>query len=252
MRLHLIRHAQSLNNAHELTPEAEHVLDAPLTPLGEKQATHLAAFIQRDFESSKRQHELRDDPRLAVYQFDELYTSPMQRTLQTTNALTQTLNIPATIHPDIYERGGVYHEQKVNGQLVSVGKPGLNAEAMRVICANLIVTEGVTSEGWWFSELQETPDHYEERVFRVAKQIREWAIGDKRHASIAFVTHGGFSNALMQALLFGVLVPRTLVGRTLIGMYNTSTSRVDFDAEGTPTLRYASRTDHLAPEMVTA
>lgn len=252
MRLLLIRHAQSVNNAQAPNSTAEHVPDAPLTPLGHQQAAHLAAFIQHDFASSKRQHELREDSRLSVYQFDELYTSPMQRTLQTTHALTQLLNISATIHPDIYERGGAYHERNIDGQLVSYGVPGLNADAMRAICANLIVTDAVTSAGWWISGLQETPDHYEERVFRVAKQIREWATGEKRHASIAFVTHGAFSNALMQALLLGVLVPRTLFGRTLIAKYNASASCLDFDHDGTPTLRYASRTDHLAPGMVTA
>ncbi|MGV2437947.1 MAG UNVERIFIED_CONTAM: hypothetical protein LVT10_26230 [Anaerolineae bacterium] len=105
--------------------------------------------------------------------------TPVQcrRTLQTTHALTQLLNISATIHPDIYERGGAYHERNVNGQLVSYGVPGLNADAMRAICANLIVTDAVTSAGWWLSGLQETPDRYEERVFRVAQQIREWATG---------------------------------------------------------------------------
>ena len=251
MRLHLIRHAQSVNNAFELNPNAEHVPDAPLTPLGHQQAAHLASFIRRDFESSERQNELRYDPRLAVYSFDELYTSPMHRTLQTTNALTQMLNLPAIVHTDIYERGGVYHEHKQDGQLVSRGLPGLNPDQMREVCANLTVTDGVTSIGWWLSEMPETPAHYEERVFHVAKQIRDWATGDKRDGSIAFVTHGGFANALMQALLYGVLVPRTLMGRVLIAMYNTSTSRIDFDGDGTPILRYMSRTDHLIPEMVT-
>ncbi|CAN5768091.1 hypothetical protein BH23CHL2_BH23CHL2_25080 [soil metagenome] len=85
MRLLIIRHAQSANNAGD----QPRVADPPLTEIGERQAVRLAEAER-----------VLDD-------VDRLYLSPMRRTLQTAAPVAATTGLPARVFTGLHEWGGV-------------------------------------------------------------------------------------------------------------------------------------------------
>jgi broad specificity phosphatase PhoE len=230
MRLTIIRHAQSANNA--LEDQRHRVAEPHLTEIGYRQAECLAEALAGGGVPDPK---LGDEGR----PFDRIYVSPMQRALETAAPLARALPAaPVEVWVDIHECGGMWRDHGPDGGIV--GYPGLTAAEIAARFPGYRIPPEVTSSGWW-TRGQEQSQECRARTARVAARLRSWAAADER---IALVTHGDFTNNLLQALL-------DASAPVWIHMYNTGISVVDFRPDGSLGLRYTNRVDHLPPELVT-
>src|ERR1700733_3175541 len=113
MNIYLIRHGESTNNAG-MPP----VPDPPLTDLGREQARRTAQY-------------------LAGLPFAALYASPMRRAIETAFQISETLQLPPHLLPDLCEVGGV-------GELAGMCRDEILCEWPAAV---LDVT--ITERGWW-------------------------------------------------------------------------------------------------------
>lgn len=229
MRLIIIRHAQSANNA--LEDQSVRVAEPHLTEVGEQQAEYLAQALA---ESGLRDPKLRDGAR----QFDRLFSSPMLRALQTAAPLSRTLELPVEVWVDIHECGGMWQDHGQHDGII--GYPGLTAAEMAAAFPGYIIPPQVTAAGWW-NRGQEQAHECRARTARVVARLRSWAGSEDR---IVMISHGDFANNLIQALL-------DASAPVWIHMYNTGVSVVDFRPDGTLGLRFVNRVDHLPEGLVT-
>ncbi len=267
MILYLIRHGQSANNQLGEDVRAEYgafgedayrtymlsrTPEPELTEIGHKQAERLASWIA---EARPKHRGGLDDPpeeellaanitnRLGI---TRLYTSPMLRTLQTTQPLAAALGIRPKVWVDLHEHGGIF-ERLPDGS--SVGHPGLTRQEMAERFPGYELDERVTDKGWWFGGEEDRPT-CDARAIRVAKELWRMA-GELGDARIAAIAHGTFLDSLLTALL------ERLPGSGFhISHYNTGITRLDFTQsfeDGSPFLivRYTNRVDHLPPELIT-
>lgn len=252
MRLLLIRHAQSMNNAHEDNPAYEHRVDVELTPTGHQQANHLAAFFRQQVESEEMQKDLADDPTYPLYNVEQLLVSPMRRTLQTVKPLAEAVNLAPTVLADAYERGGAYKREGTKDEPVFVGHPGLNREQMKAIVPNVVMPDAITDNGWWNKDGGEPLDAYVARGQRVVRYLKQQAQGEWADQWVVLVTHADFTNLLLKMLIFGednITDPYTT---GFFAAYNTGVTRLYIDPEnGFPFLLSFSRVDHLPYHLVT-
>ena len=230
MRLYIVRHAQSANNA--LEDQRDRVAEPHLTEVGRQQAELLAEALAG---GALRDPKLKDAGR----GFDRLFTSPMRRALETTEPVARVLGIQPEVWVEIHECGGVWQD---HGEEVGiVGYTGLTHSEMAAAFSGYVIPPDVTPAGWWHHRGQEQPHECCARMARVAARLRSWAATDER---ILMVTHGDFTNNLIQALL-------EASAPVWIHMYNTGISVVDFRPDGSLGLRYTNRIDHLPPELIT-
>ena len=126
MELYLIRHGQSTNN------EGKHprVADPPLTDIGVEQARWVGESLKAEG-------------------ITRLYASPMLRTLQTAQMISDIIDLPPHIFVGLHEWGGIW---EARGDGTAVQLPGLNRAGMREICPDVVLPDDVTDEGWWFNE----------------------------------------------------------------------------------------------------
>ncbi|MDI7277228.1 MAG: histidine phosphatase family protein [Anaerolineae bacterium] len=235
MYLYLIRHAQSTNNA--LAEPSERVCDPPLTELGHRQAERLARFL------ASRRERLRDDAgreRLRGYRFGRLLCSPMCRSLQTAQHLAKALGLAPEVWVPLHERGGVYLNH--GGERGIVGYPGKSREEMLAEFPGCVLPEEVTPQGWWFGGREDTVECYS-RAQRVAQTLRGWAANAE---CVALLSHGGFLDALLKALLDTPADDSHFYAHS-----NTGVSRLDLYVDGGVALRYLNRLEHLPCELVT-
>lgn len=244
MRVTLVRHGQSLNNAHG---DQQRHHDPELTELGHEQARLLAEWFKnaQDIEEIVRMG-THDSGRLAPVRADitRIYVSPMQRALQTAKHLHHTLDVSTSVWTDIHESGGLYMHTPEG----VTSFPGLTREQMQRDFPGYDLPESVTQNGWY------DPSRGEEdlygcyaRAMRVASflrsQAREKTTGSEH---ILLVSHGNFINALIHALLDNLPSEHTFHW-----MYNTGLTRIDFVGEGMMLVRYVNRIMHLQPHQVT-
>ncbi len=121
-----------------------------------------------------------------------------------------------------------------------VGYPGLTRGEVAAAFPDYLPPDDLTEAGWWRGG-QEGTAACRARTWRVAAALRARAATDER---IALVTHGDFTNNLLQALL-------DATAPMWIHVYNTGISVVDFRPDGSLGLRYTNRVDHLPPELIT-
>lgn len=251
MQFHLIRHAQSMNNAHEGDPTYQHIEDAPITQLGYTQANHLATFLRQQRDDDHLQALRKSHPKLPIVHLDALYCSPMQRALQTTKPIAATLDLAPTVLIDTYEHGGVYRREGSPGAYTRRGFPGLNRQQMQAIIPNVVLPDDVTANGWWTHDF-EPNDAFSARIKRVADFLRRQARHEWADRSVGLVAHADFSNLLIKTILTGDVPEfRREIETSFIYPYNTSITRIDFSSEGFPVVRYISRVAHLPYEMIT-
>lgn len=252
MHLLWIRHAQSVNNAGENDPAYQHQPDAPLSDLGHQQAQRLAAALRAAHQDETAQAQLAARPYLPLYRVDRLFCSPMKRALQTAAPVAAALGIPLAVLADAYEYGGAYQRlTAADGQQRFVGRTGLTRAEMAALVPGVQLPEAVTDAGWWSPDLGfESDDAYFERGRRMAALLREQAVGAWRGQWVAVVSHADFTNFLLKLLLMRE-VGEHPHAQGFIYPYNTAITRVDFNADGYPVLRFMGRVDHLPPDMVT-
>jgi broad specificity phosphatase PhoE len=100
LRVVFIRHGESTNNVMEQTSSelynANRQPDPDLSPLGVQQATATGEWLANDSAAS------------FIAPFDELFVSPILRTMQTAEPIAKSLNLTPTVWTDVFEHGGIY------------------------------------------------------------------------------------------------------------------------------------------------
>lgn len=231
MRLYLIRHGQSANNA--LEDQSLRHYDPELTALGEIQAQKLADYI-----STSQDYPDTD----AGYGITHIYCSAMTRAMQTAQPLAERLGIQPQIWLDIHEIGGIFLAYP-DGTSEAFGGATRSQIAERF--PGYIMPDGVTEDGWYDVERgHEQPTEFLARAIRVGYALRKRIESNER---IALVSHAAFLDALIKVLLYQA--PRH--PRDFFYMHhNTGITRFDF-GEGIDReqLHYLNRTAHLTPDL---
>jgi broad specificity phosphatase PhoE len=229
MELYLVRHGQSSNNA--LTGSQERHCDPPLTAVGERQADLAGQYLKAAPAKFPHGREHTDEG----FGLTRLFCSAHRRCLQTATAIGRHTGLTPEIWLDVHEEMGIW----LDGE---DALPGLTPAEIAADFPGARLPDQINPQGWW-SRPAETEDQWVERAARVARRLRgEMASTQER---MAVVTHGGFTNDLLSALVSG----GPMKGAAFTTQ-NTSIARIDFDSNGCQ-LRYINRVEHLPPELVT-
>lgn len=222
MRLLVIRHAQSANNAGE----HPRLADPPLTDIGERQAVRLA-------EAEK-----------VLDEVDLLYVSPMRRTLQTAAPIAATTGLPARVFTGLHEWGGVWEERE--GAVSHL--PGLTRSEMSAIIPELFVPEDVLECGWWGGNLDpSSPKAALDLSWQNAQRFLKYLSATYPDGpTAAIITHGGFGSNLIEAVLGVGQHPE--IAR--FEQHNTGHALIEFEGEHA-VMRWHNRIDHLPDDLIT-
>ena len=172
MKLFLIRHAQSANNAK---PEHQRVEDPGLTDIGREQAQRLGT-------------------RIPSLDLTHLVTSPFRRALATTDAAIAQSSLVPEVWTDLHEQGGCYRGHEP-GQLI--GRPGMTRSAVEQEFAGYRVEDAIDDQGWWKSQPYETWEEARRRAQRLVDRTVSTFAPDDR---VAFVMHADFKQLFIQTM----------------------------------------------------
>jgi 2,3-bisphosphoglycerate-dependent phosphoglycerate mutase len=243
MELYLIRHGQSANNI--LVDQRTRVADPALTEIGRRQAEMLAHHLAAATDTTDlpavsfgyRKVSQHNGP---GYGITRLFSSPMWRSLATAQPVGRALGLSVEVWVNIHEIGGIYLEEATG----FVGYGGKTRQELLDEYPGYVLPAAITDRGWWMESL-ETDLARRARAYTVAAQLRGWA-AEGNDQRIAMVSHGGFLNDLLKALLD---IP---LGRTgFLQHCNTAISHLEFQPEGRVMVDYVNRVDHLPPELIT-
>ena len=137
MQVFVIRHGQSANNALEDVGLRTH--DPLLTETGEKQAEIVGPFVAAGGHLSLAE---RQNGRPYI---DQLYCSPMIRTLQTAQPIGQALGVAPEVWIDIHEQGGLFLDHGEGG---IESFPGQSRSQILAQFPNYIPPAQIGEEGW--------------------------------------------------------------------------------------------------------
>jgi 2,3-bisphosphoglycerate-dependent phosphoglycerate mutase len=240
MDLYIIRHAQSTNNA--LPDQTYRVCDPDLTDLGwrqvERLAQHLANETVRDLILSPSASTAGPGNGHGA-PFDRLYCSPMRRALQTAGPLAKVLGLTPEVWVDIHEQGGMWLDHGAETGIV--GYPGITRPALLSEFPGCVIPETLTDYGWW----QRGHEEETEAATRAAQVAAVLRSRRNNHERIALITHGAFA-----MLLFRALLGQAPDSEVCYHLDNTGISLIRFRANGTLSVRYLNRLNHLPPEMM--
>lgn len=236
MKLYLIRHAQSANNARG--SETARAYDPPLTDLGKQQAELLARHLATAMDAEPRpgSNNIHD---AQPYGITALYCSAMHRSLQTTLPIAEALGLVSEVWVEIHEQGGLYLD--LGAERGCVGYRGRTRQQIQAEFPRCRLPDGITAEGWWNRGYEDVPACYE-RAYRVIARLRRLAASDGR---IALISHGAFMDILLN-VLFG----RSHDSCFYFTHYNTAISKIDFRPDGKVALEYLNRVEHLLPDLL--
>ena len=213
MRLYLIRHAQSENNAR---PESERHHDPGLTDLGRRQADCLAE-------------------KLPELNLTRLITSPFLRTLETTDRIRKHVELSPEVRIHLHEQGGCYQGYPPH---FLQGQPGMTREEIEKRFPDFGFEVAWDDDGWWRSQSYET---WQEARHR-ARSIHDRTCAEFGHTSerVAYVMHADIK----------VLMLEVFHDRTLNMPANASVTNVEVTSDGMRLLEFNS-VDHLPSEFLT-
>ncbi len=242
MELYIIRHAQSTNNA--LVNQRERVQDPELTELGQRQAQNLAEHLAEGIHPEMTIGISEEDTttrRKQGYGINRLYCSAMKRAMQTARPVGEALKLSTEVWIDIHEVGGIYLDDFETE--TKVGYPGQTRPEIMAEFPNFVLPGEVTDEGWWNKGYEDWPGCHG-RAIRVARQLHRLA-EQLTHERIAIVTHGGFIDALLKALLNQSPSPIFFFHH-----YNTAITRIDFLPDKRLHFRHINRVNHIPMDMI--
>ena len=244
MQLYFIRHGQSLNNLlrEQTDDDKDRSEDPELSDSGQQQAEHLAQFLAR-FNSPPPTTAEGEPESLNHFDLTHLYASPMVRSMDTAGAIARRIPLTPVVWEDLHEIGGIWLYDEATGK--PAGLPGRNRAFFEARYPGFILPEGLDDKGWWNRPLEP----HEERVTRAKRFIK--ALREKHGQTddrVAVVSHGGFYNYLLGALLdIPISYPPASVW---FALNNAGITRIDFKAERM-IMVYQNRVDFLPPELVT-
>lgn len=247
MRLYLVRHGQSTNNALAISDlkqdeiELQRHHDPELTDIGVQQAVKVAEFLHTAVDMPH--------PMPEPFGLTKIYVSPMIRALNTAKPIAEATGINPVVWTDIYEIGGLFTSDG-DGKVTNF--PGLTRSELTERYPNYVLPPEITENGWYdVNHGHEMPSEFMGRAIAVALRLRKLAPTRER---IALVAHAAYLDSLMKALL-GQLP--THPDRLFYNHYNTGITRIDFAESKYTTasdhlrLHYLNRVDHLPPELRT-
>ncbi len=248
MQLYIIRHAQSENNAlwSQTGSSNGRSPDPTLTELGHKQAQAVAAFLAQPSTEMEMETAVRDNNNREGFGLTHLYASLMERAVLTATYIAQAVELPLFGLEMIHEWGGIYTRNDVSGE--KVGLPGSNRAYFSAQHPDLILPDFVDETGWW----NRPPEPREERVKRAQ---RFWQFLQDRHGDaddrVAIVTHGGFIQSLLSALLgFSNETAVDQPQEVWFATNNVSVSRIDLHSDHIRIV-YMNRVDFLPDGLIT-
>ncbi len=235
MELYIVRHGQSSNNA--LDDPRNRVCDPPLTELGKQQAQVVAQHLATGLRLAPWKEKISGQ---RGYGITQLYCSPMQRALHTTQYIGQALDLAPQVWVDVHEYGGIFLDHGENGSVL--GYPGKTRAEILTEFPNYVLPESITGKGWWRQQGMEDEVALHKRAARVAETLRRWAVSDEQ---IAIVSHGGFVDCLLKTLF------SQLPGQDFFYYHlNTAISWITFREAGRLDIEYLNRVNHLPVELV--
>lgn len=247
MRLYIIRHAQSENNALWASTGSSSGRDPDpgLTDTGRQQAQCLAeSLAQVDPEAESDPWDMADQRGFAI---THLYTSLMQRAIMTATAVANALSLPLVAWPELHEAGGIYEDGPEDGQ--RIGLPGPSRPFLERHYPHLALPDSLGDQGWW-NRPYESRIEVRQRARRVAAELfrRHGGTEDR----VAMVTHGAFSNYLLSHLLDRIDPPDDQPSSRYpwLMMSNTGITCLNY-GDGYATLYYSNRLDHLPRGLIT-
>ncbi len=235
MKLFLIRHAQSVNNALRAGDRA--VVDPPLTPQGVRQAELLAQHLAHSRPPEPMIQSGNANPQ--GYSLTHLYCSAMLRSLQTAQPIGRALGLHPEVWIALHEEGGLCTDFGYGRGLVGV--PGQTRAEILKEFPDFVLPAEITDQGWWRGVSEDRAACFS-RAGEVAAELR------RRQEStdhIGIVSHGNFIDALLKALL-----RQGLEARHYFLHYNTGITYLDFHDDGYITAWFRNRTAHLPVELV--
>lgn len=206
MRLYVVRHAQSANNAllipSLMNPDRD--ADPTLTESGFKQAAALGKYVAEEFGEKAvlagliKPHEC----------VKRLFVSPMRRCMLTATPISKQLGIPIRVKPDIHEHGGCF-DGAAGAPGGVVGRPGLSKAQLEAEFPGCLVPIELAN-GWWSEEQAcETVPQAQERILEVTKWL--WELAEKfrpeKDGAVMLVVHGMFIDILLKAFCGLPLTP---------------------------------------------
>ena len=236
MRLYIIRHGQSQNNALYVRTgsDRDRVDDPRLTEIGLRQAEVTATYLA----DSNDPVDVKDPS--PGYKLTHLYTSLMHRAVSTGMPIAQKLNLPLHGWKDWHENGGIYQQDSTSGEYLV--RPGMAKSDFHKEFPELILEDSIDEHGWW-NRPYEAEESRPVRARRVLQELfaRHGGSDDR----VAVVSHGGFFNQFMAAVL-GLEQMHPVWFHT----YNCAITRFDF-ARGDHGVVFLNHVSHLPKDMIT-
>mmetsp|Transcript_33802 Transcript_33802/g.85126 ORF Transcript_33802/g.85126 Transcript_33802/m.85126 type:complete len:266 (-) Transcript_33802:1547-2344(-) len=195
MRLYIVRHAQSANNALD-TPSLQNSgrsADPSLTAKGFQQAEALGRFVGDELGEAcgkvEPQHAIR-----------RMVVSPMRRCMLTAGPAAKVLGIPIEVKGDLFEHGGCFEGARDDSGGV-VGCTGLTKSQLESEFPGCVVPDELVG-GWWTRQQGcETVPQAQERIRAVAAWL--WSVAEawkKEDGAMCIVVHGMFIDILIKVL----------------------------------------------------
>lgn len=223
MKLYLIRHAESENNAK---PIHERIEDPPITDLGRQQAQRLAAWIE-------------------TLPIDVLITSPVLRALQTTHFIATSTGAHVHVWDNVFEEGGIY---RGHGPEAIEGGPGLGRmDVIRHLVDSdadrCTLDASIVDTGWWAERNRETPSEAQDRARRVTVRLVE-TFGNSESTIVA-VIHADFKRRLLTEMIRWKANPIEFGN-----LQNTGITKLLYDGDRFR-LDWFNSVSHLPPQWIT-
>lgn len=204
MRFIVIRHGQSTNNLlwEQTGSESGRHPDTPLTETGHLQARRLGETLATG---------------VLPWSIDVLYCSLMKRAVQTAAPVAAALGMPLNGHLDMYEVGGPFDIDEATG--IKVPYRGAPRSELLEVSDRLVLPDSVTEHGWYAHRVEE-PEEATQRARALIAGLRATHSDD---ATVAFVSHGYFSQFLFREMLGIVDMPGWVeIHNTSLSLYEDS------------------------------
>lgn len=216
--------------------------DQPLSAQGWREAEKLAAYMRADKKLAGRKI--------------TIYSSPFLRCLQTTAPLARELEVPVTVHPDIYEVGGVY-TQDPEDPIHRVGsQKSMSANQIRTAFpgygTNLLPSSGPWYKGGW-----ETDNEARNRIEKVVRWLTSKQFKAQHRGNVVVLVAHGHTILYLLLKLLGLPIDESRDKEGInnysdlpikFSVPNTCTSTVTLHVSGDITVGCIGSTAHLLPE----
>lgn len=244
MKLYLIRHAESVNNAlYSRTGGQEgRVPDPDITEIGHQQAQRLARLLAD--ESAEPRKTL--SSKQTGFGLTHLYCSLMTRTIQTGSYIAEACGLKLITLNNTFERGGIY---QINEHGIPVGLPGPGRYYFMDRFPKLILPESIGQTGW-YNRPFETESMFVQRMKKAVREIINRHAGTEH--SVALVAHGHFIDQFVNELMRIERHTNNYTNEFKLNwkFHNASISRIEF-VDGATIVVYLNRIDHLSADLVT-